>query len=50
MIDLGGTVYTEVLSNDLNASPSGSYKYYYSRGDGLVGYIDNAGVTWYRTE
>lgn len=50
MIDLGGVSYTEVLSNDLSNSPAGSFKYYYSRGEGLVGYVDNAGVTWYRSE
>jgi hypothetical protein len=50
MIDLGGVTYTEVISNDLAQSPSSSFKYYYSRAEGLVGYVDNAGVTWYRTE
>jgi hypothetical protein len=48
-IDFGGVTYSDVYTNDPPFYPD-AYRYYYNKREGIVAYIDNAGVIWYRID
>lgn len=46
-IELNGTTFNEVISVDIsNSTTRGIYKYYYTKAQGIVGYVDSLGSLW----
>lgn len=46
-IDLVGTTFNDVISIDIsNSSTRGTFKYYYTKDQGIVGFVDGSGTVW----